>query len=125
MNTHESLGNKIFEQATLVEVIEMSIFVLFRVEIKEGKEEEYRKLSAEILKHAKEQKGLISMERAKSILKERTYVSIHEWESEEAIEKWANHPRHQEAMRIGRGELFSWYSVKRMVELPQKGGELF
>jgi len=65
----------------------MSIFVLFRVEIKEGREEEYRKLSAEILKHAKEQKGLISMERAKSILKKRTYVSIHEWESEEAIEK--------------------------------------
>ena len=103
----------------------MSIFVLFRVEIKEGKEEEYRKLSAEILKHAKEQKGLISMERAKSILKERAYLSIHEWESEEAIEKWANHPRHQEAMRIGKEGLFSWYSVNRMVELPKKGGPFF
>jgi len=103
----------------------MSIFVLFRVEIKEGKEEEYRKLSAEILKHAKEQKGLISMERAKSILRERSYVSIHEWESEEAIEKWVNHPKHQEAMRIGKDKLFSWYSVKRMVELPRKGEELF
>ena len=99
----------------------MSVFVLFRVEIKEGKEEEYRKLSAEVLKHAKEQKGLISMERAKSILKGRTYVSIHEWESEEAIEKWAKHPKHQEAMRIGKSELFSCYSVKRMEELRKKG----
>jgi heme-degrading monooxygenase HmoA len=106
-------------------MIEMSIFVLFRVEIKEGKEEAYRKLSAEVLKHAKEQKGLISMERAKSILKERTFISIHEWESEEAIEKWANHPRHQEAMRIGKDELFSWYSAKRMVELPKKGETFF
>ena len=80
----------------------MSVIVLFQVEIKEGKEEEYRKLSAEVLKHAKEQKGLISMERAKSVLKERTYVSISEWENEEAIEKWTNHPQHQEAMRIGK-----------------------
>ena len=103
----------------------MSVFVLFQVEIKEGKEEEYRKISAEVLRHAKEQKGLISMERANSILKERTYVSIHEWESEEAIEKWANHPQHQEAMRIGKSELFSRYSVKRMVELPKKGGTFF
>lgn len=102
----------------------MSVIVLFRVEIKEGKEEEYRKLSAEVLKHAKEQKGLISMERAKSVLKERTYVSISEWENEEAIEKWTNHPQHQEAMKIGKEELFSWYSVKKMVELP-KGGEPF
>jgi heme-degrading monooxygenase HmoA len=75
----------------------MSVFVLFRVGIKEGREEEYRRISAEVLNDAKEQKGLISMERAKSILKERAYVSINEWESEEAIEKWANHPRHQEA----------------------------
>lgn len=99
----------------------MSIFVLFRVEIKEGKEEEYRKISSEVLEIAKAQKGLISMERAKSILMERTYVSISEWESEVAIEKWVSHPRHQEAMRKGKEELFSWYSVKRRVE--QKGGE--
>lgn len=98
----------------------MSIFILFRVEIKEGKEEEYRKISAEVLRYAKEQKGLISMERAKSILKERTYVSVSEWEDEEAIEKWVNHPQHQEAMRKGKSELFYWYSVKRMIEL-QKG----
>lgn len=102
----------------------MPISVIFRVEVEEGKEEEYRKISAEVLQYAKEQKGLISMERAKSILKERTYVSISEWENEEAIEKWVNHPKHQEAMRKGKSELFSWYSVKRMVELP-KGGELF
>ena len=98
----------------------MSVFVLFRVEIKEGKEEEYRKISAEILNEAKEQKGLISMERAKSILKERTYVSISEWEDEEAIERWVNHPKHQEAMRKGKSEFFSWYSIKRMVELPKE-----
>jgi len=103
----------------------MAIFVLFRVEIKEGKEEAYRKLSAEVLKHAKEQKGLISMERAKSILKERTFISIHEWESEEDIERWMNHPQHQEAMRIGKAELFSSYSVKRMVELPKERGPFF
>ncbi len=99
----------------------MSVFVLFRVEIKEGKEEEYRKISAEVLNHAKEQPGLIFMERAKSVLKERTYISISEWENEEAIEKWVNHPQHQEAMRNGKSELFYWYSVKRMIEL-QKGG---
>lgn len=99
----------------------MSVFVLFRVEIKEGKEEEYRKISAEVLNHAKEQPGLIFMERAKSVLKERTYISISEWENEEAIEKWVNHPQHQEAMRKGKSELFYWYSVKRMIEF-RKGG---
>ena len=103
----------------------MSIFILFRVEIKEGKEEEYRKISAEVLRHAREQEGLISMERAKSMLKDRTYVSISEWESEEAIEKWMNHPKHQEAMRKGKIELFSWYSVKRMIELPKRGEAFF
>ncbi len=99
----------------------MSTFVLFQVEIKEGKEEEYRKISAEVLEVAKEQKGLISMERAKSILKDRTYLSLSEWESKEAIEEWVQNPKHQEAMRRGKQDLFSWYSVKRMVE--QKGGE--
>ncbi len=99
----------------------MSTFVLFQVEIKEGKEEEYRKISAEVLEVGKEQKGLISMERAKSILKERTYLSLSEWESKEAIEEWVQNPKHQEAMRRGKQDLFSWYSVKRMVE--QKGGE--
>ncbi|MGB9628750.1 MAG: antibiotic biosynthesis monooxygenase family protein [Thermodesulfobacteriota bacterium] len=98
----------------------MSITVIFRVEIKEGKEEEYRKISAEVLEVAKEHKGLISMERAKSVLKERTYISISEWESEEAIERWVRNPKHQEAMRRGKEDLFSWYSVKRMAEI--KGG---
>jgi heme-degrading monooxygenase HmoA len=102
----------------------MSVFVLFRVEIKEGKEEEYRKISAEILNEAKEQKGLISMERAKSILKERTYVSVSEWENEESIERWVNHPEHQQAMEKGKEELFSWYSVKRVVELPKERDDL-
>jgi len=100
----------------------MPIFVLFKVEIKEGKEEEYRRTVAEVLNDIKGQKGLISMERAKSILKERTYVSISEWEDEEAIEKWVNHPKHQEAMRKGKDELFSWYSVKRMAELKKERG---
>jgi heme-degrading monooxygenase HmoA len=99
----------------------MSVFVLFRVEIKEGREEEYRKIAAEVLQNAQEQPGLIFMERAKSVLKEGTYISISEWENEEAIEKWVNHPQHQEAMRKGKSELFYWYSVKRMIEL-QKGG---
>jgi len=101
----------------------LPIIVIFRVEIKEGKEEEYRRISSEVLAFAKEQKGLISMERAKSILKERAYVSISEWENEEAIERWVNHPKHQEAMRKGKNDLFSWYSVKRMVELT-KGDEV-
>ena len=99
----------------------MSVFVLFRVTIKEGKEEEYRKIAAEVLQNTQKQPGLVSMERAKSILKERTYISISEWENEESIEKWVNHPQHQEAMRKGKSELFYWYSVKRMIEF-RKGG---
>lgn len=96
----------------------MSIFILFRAEIKEGREEEYRKISAEILNEAREQKGLVFMERAKSVLKERTYVSISEWENEEAVERWVDHPKHQQAMKRGREELFTLYSVKRLVPLP-------
>jgi len=95
----------------------MSIFVIFRAEIQEGKEEEYKKISSEVLPYAKEQPGLLSLERAKSVLKERAYVSISEWGNEEAIEKWVNHPRHQEAMEIGKKAIFSWYSVKRTVAL--------
>lgn len=94
----------------------MPIFVIFRVKIKEGKEEAYKKISSEVLQYAKEQPGLLSMERAKSILKERTYVSISEWENEEALKKWIHHPRHQEAMKIGKEPLFSWYSVKKTIE---------
>lgn len=101
----------------------MSVFVLFRVEIREGGEEEYRKITAEVLNEARKQKGLIFMERAKSVLKERTYVSISEWEDEEAIERWVHHPKHQQAMKRGREELFSWYSVKRLVELAGKREE--
>jgi heme-degrading monooxygenase HmoA len=39
-------------------------------------------------------------------------VTVIEFDGEENLREWRNHPEHLEAQRIGREEFFSWYQIQ-------------
>ena len=91
----------------------MSILVAFTAKLKEGVEERYRVLSKEVLEQALQQPGLIFLDRGRSVMHERGFISVSEWASEEALEAWRNHPVHRRAQELALKELFKSHILKK------------
>ncbi len=91
----------------------MSILVVFTAKLKEGAEERYAALSRMMLELALKQPGLIFLNRGRSVTEERGIISVSQWESEEALQAWRNHPVHQEAQKKAIEELFESYALKK------------
>lgn len=93
------------------------IVVLFVVEFKKKMISEYLKLTETLHKELNKQEGFISLERYCSFESQNRMVSIQFWENEEAIIKWKNNKKHQEAMVIGLTKLFKNYSIHVLSEI--------
>jgi len=91
----------------------MSILLVFTAKLKEGAEERYFALSKEVLEEALKQPGLISLDRGRSAMQEKGIISVSEWESEEAIKAWKEHPMHLRAQEIALKELFESFCLKK------------
>ncbi len=91
----------------------MSILVVFTAKLRKGVEERYFALSKEVLEEALKQPGLILMDRGRSALQERGIISVSEWESEEAIKAWGDHPVHRRVQEIAVKELFESFCLKK------------
>ena len=91
----------------------MSILVVFTAKLKEGVAERYFALSKEVLEQALKQPGLIFLDRGRSVMQERGIISVSEWDSEEALQAWKEHPVHRRAQELAIKELFESHILKK------------
>jgi len=103
------LGINQFEPTRLKEV---SMFVVvFEVEPKEGREQDYLDLAAQLKPEVEEIDGFISVERFKSVAKPGRLVSVSYWRDEDSVKRWREHNRHHLAQLSGRGQIFADYRI--------------
>ena len=85
------------------------VVVIFRSRIKEETLSKYYALADEMGELAKAMPGFISYKAYTSADGER--VSIHEWESEEHLRAWREHPEHRKTQAYGRENLYQEYTL--------------
>lgn len=92
-------------------------FVLFEVELKEVRNQEYLKNAALLKEKLKNVKGFIYAERFSSLVKEIKILSMTVWENEESIEVWRNFEEHRLSQKLGRDCDFVGYKITVLILL--------
>lgn len=85
--------------------------VVFEVEPKEGRAQEYIDLAASLRPEVEKIDGFISVERFQSLARPGRLVSVSYWRDEEAVKRWREHTRHHLAQLSGRGQIFADYRI--------------
>ena len=85
--------------------------VVFEVEPRPGREQEYLALAAELRAEVEKLEGFISVERFQSLAKQNRLVSISYWRDAEAVRRWREHTRHHMVQLQGRGAIFADYRI--------------
>lgn len=85
--------------------------VVFEVQPKEGREQEYLDLAAQLRPEVEQIDGFISVERFASLARTGRLVSISYWRDEDAVKRWREHTRHHLAQASGRGQIFADYRI--------------
>ncbi len=87
------------------------IVVVFRIRLNPGAESEFYERLEEMLELAsKEATGLQGLKAYKSDDGELLYVI--EWDNEENLSAWRNHPVHRIAMGEGREKFYASYTIQ-------------
>lgn len=104
----------------------MSIYVLFEVEILDGKQEDYLTCAARLKESLSQTPGFIRSERFSSLATEGKLLSLSVWEDEAAISQWRNLEMHRQCQEAGRADIFKNYTitvlspVKRMYDMEHR-----
>jgi heme-degrading monooxygenase HmoA len=85
------------------------VIAVFRARIRSESTEEYYALADEMAEIAREMPGFRSWKSYFSEDGER--VSIHEWESEDQLRAWREHPEHVRAQERGRLQFYEDYTL--------------
>jgi heme-degrading monooxygenase HmoA len=85
--------------------------VIFEVEPRPGREQDYLALAAELRSEVEKIEGFISVERFQSLAKKDRLVSISFWRDADAVRRWREHTRHHMVQLQGRGEIFANYRI--------------
>lgn len=88
------------------------IAVIFEVEPKPEKAQDYFDLAAELRNELEKIEGFISVERFKSLTSEGRYVSISFWRDEDAVKRWRGHTDHQLAQKRGKSDIFADFRIR-------------
>lgn len=86
------------------------IVVVFRSRIREGVEEELLMLGEEMYQIASSIPGFLSYKEFQA--EDGEIVSLVEFETEEALATWADHPEHRVAQQRGQEEFFTEYHIQ-------------
>ena len=87
------------------------VIVVFRLRVRDGVEEgELLRLGQRMYELGSSMPGFLSYK--ESLAEDGEYIYIVEFESEEALAAWRDHPEHRAAQQRGREELFSEYRVQ-------------
>lgn len=87
------------------------IIVLFEVTIKNGHEDQYLALAADLKESLAQAEGFVRAERFSSLANDGKLLSLSVWQSEEAVGKWRNHEQHRMSQRQGRDAIFESYTI--------------
>jgi heme-degrading monooxygenase HmoA len=88
------------------------ITVIFEVQPKSGKENDYFSEAAHLRDELEKIEGFISVERFESLATKGKYLSLSFWENEAAVLRWRNHPNHRHTQALGRNEIFQDYRLR-------------
>lgn len=86
--------------------------VIFEVEPKPGKAQEYLDIAATLRPELDQIDGFISIERFESVYHPGKFVSLSFWRDEDAIRAWGAHVGHQSAQQKCRSEFFKDYRIR-------------
>lgn len=86
--------------------------VIFELEPKAGKEDQYFALAARLKEHLAQIDGFISIERFQSLSNPGRYLSLSFWRDEEAVRQWRTQEEHRDAQRTGRETIFQDYRLR-------------
>jgi heme-degrading monooxygenase HmoA len=87
------------------------IAVIFQVEAKPGRGQDYFDIAAELKAEVEAIDGFISVERFESVSNPGKYVSLSFWRDEAAVAAWRQHLRHQAAQAKGKSEIFRDFRI--------------
>ncbi len=85
------------------------IVAIFRARVRPENAEEYYALADKMGEIARAMPGFISWKGYFAEDGER--VSVHEWESAQALEAWRTHPEHLRIQEIGREKFYDEYTL--------------
>ncbi len=90
------------------------IVAIFRARVRQENAQEYYTLADEMGEIARKMPGFISWKGYFADDGER--VSVHEWESADALEAWRTHPEHLRVQALGREKFYDEYTLYVMDE---------
>ncbi len=88
------------------------IAIIFEVQPKEGRRQDYLDLAAELRPLLEEVDGFVSVERFESLTNPGKILSLSVFRDEDAVRAWRSLERHRAAQRAGRSELFADYRLR-------------
>ena len=88
------------------------IAVIFEVEPREGRTDEYLAFAAELKPLLAQVDGFISIERFQSLTNPGKILSLSIWRDEAAVQQWRNIEAHRGAQIAGRGGIFADYRLR-------------
>jgi heme-degrading monooxygenase HmoA len=88
------------------------IAVIFEAEPREGQQEAYLAIAAELRPELAGIDGFISIERFQSLADPGKVLSLSWWRDEAAVAEWRRFERHRAAQRAGRERIFRDYRLR-------------
>lgn len=88
------------------------IAVIFEVEMKPGRAQEYFDLAAKLRPELEKIDGFVSVERFESVTTQGKYLSVSFWRDEQAVRKWKAHVEHRDAQQRGKDKVFASYRIR-------------
>lgn len=88
------------------------IAVIFEVQPKTNKYDEYLSIAAALKPLLQNIDGFISIERFQSINDKSKILSLSFWRDEAAVKQWRNLEAHRTAQTKGRNEIFTNYRIR-------------
>jgi heme-degrading monooxygenase HmoA len=95
--------------------------VIFEVQPKAGRQQDYLDLAAALRPELETIDGFISVERFASLTTEGKLLSVSFWRDAAAVKRWREDDRHRRAQLKGRGEIFADYRLS-VVEVVRQYG---
>jgi len=86
--------------------------VIFEVEPRAGRKDDYLGLAADLKPMLEEMEGFISIERFQSLGNSGKILSLSFWRDEAALAAWRNLEPHRQAQAQGRAAIFQGYRLR-------------
>lgn len=88
------------------------IAVLFELELRDGAQQRYFDLAAELKGSLQAVDGFLSIERFESLSRPGRYLSLSYWRDEAVVCRWRTQVAHRAAQHEGRGSVFKDYTLR-------------